>query len=643
MDPLSVITAQNQPQANSQVPFANLTPGLPVLENLANRSFNEFENAGDPSLNEKTVHPILSEFGIPQINNVAKLQQLYSAAKKPGSEKKTFLDEALELPHIHTRDYTVEEIRKITMDQVRAILKEKLVSIEQLDRLFDHPNTLDFLTKLGLLNPSAATLLLVHLVLWGKSILRLGTEKHWKAYLEKSNNLEIMGCCLMTEMGHGSNVPGLETTATYDPNTREFIIHTPTRTANKAFIGGAAQNATHGILFANLILNAQPMGVHAFIVPLRANSQTLPGITIQDMGAKRGLNGVDNGFVAFNQVRIPYDNFLDHFAEISDDGIYIPKNGNKDPQTLIYFLLCQLNTGRQTIAWNSASSLPFLTSLFCCYPPSIGITFHKKLMVKFLSRAFALKFAQPIYLGNNIEDHVPASLMKAVSSEMAMAFFQELLFYYGCNPQANRVYTLIKKFAHDFDATLTYEGDNMVLLQMVTKYIFKNIYNEDQDAPPEQDPYHLLQREVFNLASEIGKKLETSGGDVDKGLEIWNQECQLEGIKMAEIYGQKSILKEFYKKACALDAEQNTTKWSKLYFIYAYETCSKYLTLPKTPDLAAIYNELYPDIYGLLIHFDLKMEWLYAMLPPPTHSIPFETFATSPKQLLSKLQFNNKL
>ena len=37
----------------------------------------------------------------------------------------------------------------------------------------------------------------------------------------------------MTEIGHGSNVPGLETTATFDEASDQFIIHTPTLTATK--------------------------------------------------------------------------------------------------------------------------------------------------------------------------------------------------------------------------------------------------------------------------------------------------------------------------------------------------------------------------------------------------------------------------
>jgi acyl-CoA oxidase len=55
----------------------------------------------------------------------------------------------------------------------------------------------------------------------------------------------VIGCFAMTELGHGSNVPGVETTAHFDKASDEFVIHTPRLTATKWWIGGAAESATH--------------------------------------------------------------------------------------------------------------------------------------------------------------------------------------------------------------------------------------------------------------------------------------------------------------------------------------------------------------------------------------------------------------
>lgn len=45
--------------------------------------------------------------------------------------------------------------------------------------------------------------------------------------------LQIIGCYMQTELGHGSNVQQLETTATYDAKTQEFVIESPTISATK--------------------------------------------------------------------------------------------------------------------------------------------------------------------------------------------------------------------------------------------------------------------------------------------------------------------------------------------------------------------------------------------------------------------------
>jgi len=54
----------------------------------------------------------------------------------------------------------------------------------------------------------------------------------------------------LTELGHGSNARNILTTAVYDKNTKEFIINTPCDEAMKFWIGGAANTANIGAVFA---------------------------------------------------------------------------------------------------------------------------------------------------------------------------------------------------------------------------------------------------------------------------------------------------------------------------------------------------------------------------------------------------------
>lgn len=135
----------------------------------------------------------------------------------------------------------------------------------------------------------------------------------------------IIGCFAMTELGHGSNVAGLETTATFDASSDEFVIHTPTLTATKWWIGGAAQSATHSTVYAQLIVNGKRYGVKPFVVQLRdpATFRLLPGVVIGDIGAKMGRHGTDNGWIQFTNVRIPRSHMLMKYTKVKRNGSVI--------------------------------------------------------------------------------------------------------------------------------------------------------------------------------------------------------------------------------------------------------------------------------------------------------------------------------
>mmetsp|Transcript_1772 Transcript_1772/g.1220 ORF Transcript_1772/g.1220 Transcript_1772/m.1220 type:complete len:104 (-) Transcript_1772:1412-1723(-) len=98
-------------------------------------------------------------------------------------------------------------------------------------------------------------------------IRNLCNDEQIKRWLEKAENMrEIIGCYAQTELGHGSNVQGLETTATFDKENDQFIIHSPTISAAKFWPGDSGLHANHAILFAKLLIDGKDHGVQPFMV-----------------------------------------------------------------------------------------------------------------------------------------------------------------------------------------------------------------------------------------------------------------------------------------------------------------------------------------------------------------------------------------
>ncbi|KAB1216989.1 Peroxisomal acyl-coenzyme A oxidase 1 [Morella rubra] len=188
-----------------------------------------------------------------------------------------------------------------------------------------------------------------------------GTEEQQKKWLPLAYKMQIIGCYAQTELGHGSNVQGLETTATFDTETDEFIIHSPTLTSSKWWPGGLGKISTHAVIYARLIADGRDYGVHGFIVQLRSldDHLPLPGITIGDIGTKfgnGGYNTMDNGVLRFDHVRIPREQMLMRLSQVTRDGKFVQSNV---PRQLVYGTMVYV---RQTIV---ADASRFLSRAVC--------------------------------------------------------------------------------------------------------------------------------------------------------------------------------------------------------------------------------------------------------------------------------------
>ena len=98
---------------------------------------------------------------------------------------------------------------------------------------------------------------------WGMFVPTIrgqATEEQKEEWLPLAMEMKTVGTYAQTELGHGTFLRGLETTATFDPDTDEFIVHSPTLTSTKWWPGGLGKTATHAVVMARLFTNGVDHG-----------------------------------------------------------------------------------------------------------------------------------------------------------------------------------------------------------------------------------------------------------------------------------------------------------------------------------------------------------------------------------------------
>jgi acyl-CoA oxidase len=324
--------------------------------------------------------------------------------------------------------------------------------------------------------------------LFGMSVFLLGTERHHRQYLVSIGTLQLPGCFAMTETGHGSNVRGIETTATYDHERKIFILHTPGVHAQKEFIGNAAVHGQAGTVFAKLILEGKDYGVTAFVVPLRDdNGRTLPGITIEDCGRKMGLNGVDNGKIRFDNVIVPVENMLDRFARVTAEGKFESPIASDNRR--FFTMLGTLVGGRIGIPRAGLSATKSGLTIAIRYGdgrkqfgpdggtevPILNYRTHQRRLMPLVANAYALHFALQYLTKRFIsrreeemqEIEALAAGLKSFTTWNATASLQECR--ECCGGKGYLSENRIGALKNDTEIFTTFEGDNTVLMQLVAK------------------------------------------------------------------------------------------------------------------------------------------------------------------------------
>jgi len=270
-----------------------------------------------------------------QLDNKKKCEVLRAAWPKPDFSIKALKD-LLDHDNIEMRDQfreflksdlfmprynlTLDEERELALKRLQAICDAGFISVMDFK---NNPLKIFAAHELAVIDPAMGTKMTVQFNLFGGTVLKLGTERHH--YLLKGiDTLKDVGCFGLTELGYGNNAVEMETTATYDKATDELIVNCPTPLAQKYWITNGACHAKHIVVFAQLYVDGKNEGIHGVLVRCRGdNLEPIPGVTVEDMGHKMGLNGVDNAKLTFDNVRVPRENLLNRYSDITPEGKFV--------------------------------------------------------------------------------------------------------------------------------------------------------------------------------------------------------------------------------------------------------------------------------------------------------------------------------
>ncbi|KAI8988537.1 acyl-CoA dehydrogenase/oxidase [Mycotypha africana] len=381
-----------------------------------------------------------------------------------------------------------DEMREFTMGQIFRIVS-----------LMKDPEMLkdqEFLQEIGIAtnmySESFSMRFFVHDALFKNVVNMLGNEEQKNRYNDDISNFRILGCFAMTELGHSSALRDIETVATYDIATDEFILDSPTITATKWWIGMAGQTATHAVVIAQTVIHGKNVGLNWFVVQLRSKytGELEPGVQIGDIGQKAGHAGVDNGWIQFRQKRIPRQDMLAKWVNLDRQGNFTPApNPAVMYATLIPERLSLVTVTTQMISQaltiacrygvvrrqgNHNQQIMDYQSHYVKLLPAVAFMYMIKSSAGALNDQFAVltsggKMDPVTYLNHMGDMHAMSACLKGLTGWYSTEILETCR--RSCGGHAYSAYNAISHIIGDWGVMTTGGGDNVVLLQQAAHYL----------------------------------------------------------------------------------------------------------------------------------------------------------------------------
>ncbi|CAI2348372.1 unnamed protein product [Caenorhabditis sp. 36 PRJEB53466] len=437
-------------------------------------------------------------------------------------------DEITKRGHLFDAIPAAHRTRAERMEDVSRKLKNLM---ETVGDFADFTNSLDMLTIIRDVMGIEGFPLALHNLMFVPTIRNQADDEQTEWWLMDAIQGKIIGTYAQTELGHGTNLNAIETTATYDKNTEEFVIHTPTTTATKWWPGGLGTSCTHVILVANLIIDSKNYGLHTFFVNIRdCNTYAATsGVRVGDIGTKMGINCVDNGFLAFDNYRIPRRNMLMKHSKVSKDGIYTAPSHPKVGYTTMLHM-------RSEIVYHQAYYLAMSMAISIRYSAvrrqgEIKAGTHEVQILDYqtqqyrlfpgLARCFAFMTAAGTVRamtescirelstggGSNVlaDLHALSCGLKAVVTHQSSQAIDQARQACGGHGYSDASY-LPTLYTASVGAC-TYEGENVVMLLQLAKYLMKAATQAEEGVVMAPLVTYLVKPEPFDGNDKFAKLL----------------------------------------------------------------------------------------------------------------------------------------